>query len=137
MAENFKVTKAIDFCYGHRLRDYDGKCKNVHGHNGRAEFDLTSAKLDKRSMVVDFSDIADAMRNWINNNLDHAMLMRKDDPMLPIFKKNKQPCYVMDNNPTAESIAKLLFDKASEHGFPVAEVRMWETPTSFATYRKQ
>lgn len=134
---SFKVTKAIDFCYGHRLRDYRGKCKNVHGHNGRVEFDLMAPRLDKRAMVVDFSDIADAMRKWINENLDHAMLMRKDDPMLAIFRKNKQPVYVLDDNPTAESIAKLLFDKASEQGFPVSEVRMWETPTSFATYRKQ
>jgi 6-pyruvoyltetrahydropterin/6-carboxytetrahydropterin synthase len=131
--EGYKVTKSIDFCYGHRLMDYSGKCKNVHGHNGRVEFDLAAPKLDKRSMVVDFTDIADAMRSWINENLDHAMLMRADDPMLPTFRRNKQPCYVMDCNPTAESIAKLLFDKASEHGFPVAEVRMWETPTSFAT----
>ena len=53
----FKVTKHIDFCYGHRLLNYDGQCRHLHGHNGRVEVDIESEKLDERGMVHDFSDI--------------------------------------------------------------------------------
>ena len=47
----FRVTRRIDFCYGHRLLNYDGKCKNLHGHNGRAEIVIAAEKLDDRGMV--------------------------------------------------------------------------------------
>ena len=53
----FRVTRRIDFCYGHRLLNYDGKCKNLHGHNGRAVISIESSSLDERGMVLDFSDI--------------------------------------------------------------------------------
>ena len=56
----YKVSKAIEFCYGHRLLNYDGKCRHLHGHNARAEIELNSEELDDRGMVFDFSDIKKA-----------------------------------------------------------------------------
>ena len=53
----YSVTKRIDFCYGHRLLDYDGICKHPHGHNAVAEISVRSGELDSRCMVCDFSDI--------------------------------------------------------------------------------
>jgi hypothetical protein len=55
MAPLHRVTKLIDFCYGHRLMNYDGKCRHLHGHNGRLEVDLESRELDRLGMVLDFS----------------------------------------------------------------------------------
>ena len=46
-----------------------------------------------------------------------------------------EPLYLMDANPTAENIAKRIFEVAAEQGFPVVEVRLWETPHCCATYR--
>ena len=46
-----------------------------------------------------------------------------------------EPVFLLDSNPTVERIAKLIFDKAAEHGLPVVRVTVWETPTSFAEYR--
>jgi len=129
----YKVTKHIDFCYGHRLLNYDGQCRHLHGHNGRVEIDIESDKLDERGMVVDFSDIKRVIKAWIDETLDHRMLLRKDDPVLPALKG--ELVHVMDQNPTAENIAKLIFQQARSKGLPVVEVRLWETPTSFATYR--
>jgi 6-pyruvoyltetrahydropterin/6-carboxytetrahydropterin synthase len=131
----FKVTKHIDFCYGHRLLNYDGKCRHLHGHNGRVEVDITADKLDARGMVHDFSDIKEAIKNWIDETLDHRMLLHKDDPILPVLKQRGELFYVMDENPTAENIAKLIFNHARAKGLPVVEVRLWETPTSYASYR--
>ncbi len=132
----YKATKEIQFCYGHRLLNYDGKCKNLHGHNARVEVQLQTDSLDERHMVVDFDDIKRSIKTWIDEQLDHKMLLRRDDPFLPIIQEYGQPCYVMGTNPTAEAIARLIFDYAAEQGFPVAEVRVWETDTSWASYRK-
>ena len=131
----FKVTKHIDFCYGHRLLNYDGQCRHLHGHNGRVEIDIEADKLDARGMVYDFSDIKETIKTWIDETLDHRMLLGKDDPMLPVLKERGESFYVMDENPTAENIAKLIFDHARSKGLPVIEVRLWETPTSYASYR--
>ncbi len=43
--------------------------------------------------------------------------------------------YLVDVNPTAENIARLIFDNAKGQGLPIVEVRLWETPHCFATYR--
>ena len=50
-----KITKSIDFCYGHRLLEYDGKCKHLHGHNGLIEVDIEADSLDDLGMVMDFT----------------------------------------------------------------------------------
>jgi 6-pyruvoyltetrahydropterin/6-carboxytetrahydropterin synthase len=131
----FKVTKHIEFCYGHRLLNYEGKCRHLHGHNGRVEVDIQTDKLDPRGMVHDFSDIKEVIKNWIDETLDHRMLLHKDDPILPTLKQRGELFYAMDENPTAENIAKLIFHHARKTGLPVVEVRLWETPTSYATYR--
>ncbi len=131
----FRVTKHIDFCYGHRLLNYDGKCRHLHGHNGRVEVCIESDELDVRGMVHDFSDIKRAIKNWIDETLDHRMLLHKDDPILPLLKQRGELFHVMDDNPTAENIAKLIFNHARTEGLPVVEVQLWETPTSSASYR--
>jgi len=53
----FNVSREIDFCYGHRLLNYPGKCRHLHGHNGRAVITFAAAALDQRGMVLDFSEI--------------------------------------------------------------------------------
>ncbi len=131
----YKVTKHIPFCYGHRLLNYEGKCKHPHGHNGRVEIELTSDHLDARGMVMDFDEIKGTLKAWIDEALDHKMLLCKDDPLVRMLGDLKEPCYVMDSNPTAENIARVIFAFARSKGFPVTEVKLWETETSFAVYR--
>lgn len=130
----YSVTKRIDFCYGHRLLDYDGICKHPHGHNAVAEIEVRTESLDLRDMVCDFSDIKRVIKGWIDRELDHKMILRRDDPLLEPLRELGEPVFVVDHNPTVEQIAKLIFDQANEQGFPVVRVTVWETPTSFATY---
>ena len=131
----FQVTREIRFCYGHRLLNYDGKCRHLHGHNGRAIITLEASTLDPLGMVVDFSKIKRAVGGWIDENIDHRMLLHKDDPILPELRRQGEPVFLLDVNPTAENIAKLLFDYTKAQGFPVTQVVLWETEDSFATYR--
>ncbi|HAY79826.1 MAG TPA: 6-pyruvoyl tetrahydrobiopterin synthase [Planctomycetaceae bacterium] len=130
----FRVSREIDFCYGHRLMNYDGKCKHLHGHNGRAVITIEAPNLDDRGMVLDFSDIKQVVSNWIDDNLDHRMLLHRGDPVVPILQDMQEPIYLLDTNPTAENIAKLIFDFTREAGFPIVEARLWETPRCYATY---
>ena len=131
----FKVTKVIHFCYGHRLLRYEGKCRHLHGHNARVEIELTAPKLDRRGMVMDFNDVKRKIQGWIDASLDHRMILNARDPVIPKLKSLREPFITVNANPTAETLAKLIFDHARKERFPVTEVQLWETETSFATYR--
>jgi 6-pyruvoyltetrahydropterin/6-carboxytetrahydropterin synthase len=130
----FRVTREISFCYGHRLLHYDGKCRYLHGHNGRAVVSFVATDLDPLGMVVDFTRIKRVLGAWIDEALDHKMLLHRDDPLLPLLRQQGEPVFVMDVNPTAENIARLIYDFAASQGLPVVEVQLWETDTCFATY---
>ena len=130
----YRVTRQIDFCYGHRLLEYDGKCKHLHGHNGRAVISLGSQELDHRGMVLDFTDIKQVVSRWIDDELDHRMILHRDDPAVPFLQQLGEPLYLMDKNPTAENIARLIFDFAHGRGYPVVRVDLWETRRCYATY---
>ncbi|MBI4368385.1 MAG: 6-carboxytetrahydropterin synthase [Candidatus Omnitrophica bacterium] len=131
----YTVTKEIYFCYGHRLMDYDGPCRHLHGHNGKVQVELEREHLDQKGMVVDFSHIRSAIKEWIDRTLDHTMLLRKDDPLVPVLKEKKERFYLLGENPTAEAIAKLIYDYVRSKDLPVQQVTLWETESSFATYR--
>jgi len=130
----YRVTKEIDFCYGHRLLHYDGQCRHLHGHNGRIEITFRSAKLDERGMVIDFDDLKTLVKGWVDEHLDHKMLLSREDVMLPVLEEAGEPTYVFEGNPTAENIARVIFEHAKESGYPVEKVRLWETKTSWAEY---
>lgn len=130
----YSVTKRIDFCYGHRLLDYDGICRHLHGHNAMVEIEIRADALDRRNMVADFSDIKRVMKTWIDQELDHKMILRADDPLTVVLQDLGEPVFVVDSNPTVERIARLIFEVAREQGLPVSRITVWETPTSWATY---
>ena len=131
----FRVSRQIDFCYGHRLLNYDGKCKYLHGHNGRAIITLEKPTLDERGMVLDFTEIKQVVSRWIDENLDHRMILHRGDPVVPVLEKLGEPMFLIDVNPTAENIARLIFDYTLSQGFPVVETKLWETPNCYASYR--
>ena len=132
----FRVSREIDFCYGHRLLNYDGKCRYLHGHNGRAVITIESEQLDHRGMVLDFSDIRRVVSTWIDDHLDHRMILHREDPAVPFLQQLQEPLHLIETNPTAENIARLIYDFAHEEGFPVLDVRLWETPHCYATYSR-
>jgi 6-pyruvoyltetrahydropterin/6-carboxytetrahydropterin synthase len=132
----YSVTREISFCYGHRLLDYEGKCRHLHGHNGKAVITLAANGLDELGMVMDFSRLKRVVGGWIDDTLDHKMLLHKDDPVLPFLQTKGEPVFVLDVNPTAENIAQLIFDYTAQQGFPVVEVRLWETDTCYASYSR-
>ena len=131
----YSVATRIGFCYGHRLLDYDGVCKHPHGHNATAEIEVRGSALDSRGMVVDFADLKQIVKAWIDRELDHKMILRRDDPLVEPLQRLGEPVLLVDVNPTVELLARMIYDFAFSRGFPVVGVRVWETRSSFAAYR--
>jgi 6-pyruvoyltetrahydropterin/6-carboxytetrahydropterin synthase len=130
----FSVTREITFCYGHRLLNYDGKCRYLHGHNGKAVITLASDTLDQLGMVMDFTRLKRGVGGWIDEHLDHKMLLHQEDPLLPFLRQHGEPVFVLPVNPTAENIARVIFEVTRDQGFPVVEVKLWETESCFAAF---
>ncbi len=85
-------------------------------------------------MVADFSDIKRMVKGWIDRELDHKMILRHDDPMVAPLQALGEPIFLLESNPTVERIAKLIFDEGRKLGLDIVTVRVWETPSSFASY---
>ena len=117
--QRYQVTKVIEFSYGHRLLDYAGKCRYLHGHNGLLEVDIDAAALDDLGMVVDFGQVNDVVKTWVNDNLDHRMLLCRRDPVVPLLQQLQEPLFLMDENPTAENIAQVIWHAARDAGLPM------------------
>ncbi len=130
----YSVTTRIEFCYGHRLLDYQGICKHPHGHNAVVEVEVRSIALDERGMVCDFADVGRVVKTWVDRELDHKMILRRDDPLVEALQRLGEPVCLVDSNPTAEHIARIIYDYVAASGLPIVRVTLWETPTSHATY---
>ncbi len=85
-----------DFSAAHSLRHYSGKCEHLHGHNYIVELYIEKEKLDKTGLAVDFVILKKKLKK-ILNSLDHKYL-------------NKDCAYFKKNNPSAENIAKFIYD---------------------------
>ena len=130
----YQISKEIHFCYGHRLLDYDGKCAHPHGHNGKIVIELEAAALDSRGMVHDFGDVKEIVQKWVDQELDHKMILKKNDPLVKVLQDMTEPYFLMDDNPTAENLAKLIYIFARSKKLPIRSVTFWETISSSATY---
>lgn len=122
----FEVTVEQTFAAGHALRNYKGKCENVHGHNFKVQVRIEGESLDEAGMLVDFIDVKNVMRGVIDR-LDHQFL----NEVAPFDQKN----------PSAENIAEYFHVEISQGlaSTPVpvriSEVRVWETDIQSASYR--
>ncbi len=121
----FEVSVEETFAAGHALRNYRGKCENVHGHNYKVQITVRGAELDQAGLLVDFVELKRVL-NAIIERLDHQ------------FLNDVAPFDVL--NPSAENMAKYFHEEMSSGLGPrqsveVSEVKLWETDTSCATYR--
>jgi 6-pyruvoyltetrahydropterin/6-carboxytetrahydropterin synthase len=132
----YRVSKSVSFCYGHRLINYQGNCRHLHGHNARAVITLESDCLDERGMVEDFTAVKQLVWEWLESEIDHTLLLHEDDPVLSVLEKAGERVRIMKDNPTAENIARMIFEFVHGKGYPVVEVSLWETDNSRASYSR-
>ena len=123
MTKRYTMKILLDFAAAHLLRDYEGVCNRLHGHNWKVEVLVTATKLDDVGMGMDFKVIKDATRELIGK-LDHRNL---ND--IPPFDKI---------NPTAENISEYLYSELSKalnvDGIKVSAVTLWETDRASVTF---
>lgn len=122
----FEVAVEQSFASAHALRNYKGRCENVHGHNWKVRVVIEGEKLDATGMLVDFLDVK-SLLGEILDRIDHQFL-------------NEIPPFDVVN-PSAENIAEYFYQqltgKLVETPVPVRirEVKIWETEIQSATYR--
>ena len=123
----FEVSVDETFAAAHQLREYRGKCENLHGDNYKVRVTVAGERLDATGLLVDFVELKRLMRMVIEK-LDHKYL------------NELAPFDVL--NPSAENMAKFFhdeiaagLDRAARVPVRLAEIRIWETETSTATYR--
>jgi len=121
----FEITIEETFAAGHALRNYKGKCENVHGHNYRCQVTVAGEQLDEIGLLVDFVELKKVV---------HGVIDRMDHQWLNEFP----PFDVL--NPSAENIAKFIYDEVSlglktQGTVRIGAVKLWETDTASATYR--
>lgn len=130
----YSVSKTFSFCYGHRLLNDPGKCARIHGHSAKVTITLESEGLDEAGMVCHFNVLKEKVGAWIESTLDHRMILCRDDTLAKLLREANEDFVEVDFNPTAENLAKMIFDRATEVGLEVARVDVWESPTSKATF---
>ncbi|HEV2426053.1 MAG TPA: 6-carboxytetrahydropterin synthase QueD [Terriglobia bacterium] len=120
----FEVSIDYSFSAAHALRDYKGKTENTHGHNFKLRVTIEGRELDSTGLLVDFIDLRDSVKSIVDR-LDHRFL-NETEPFDRL-------------NPSAENIARYVCDRlesqANQNGARLQAVTVWETDTSFATYR--
>ncbi|WP_086134801.1 6-carboxytetrahydropterin synthase [Methylocaldum sp. RMAD-M] len=130
----FTITKEVYFCYGHRLMEHTGKCRHLHGHSVKAAITVIAESLNEQGMVCDFAEISAVASEYIDRQLDHNLLLHKDDPLLPALVSAGERFLALDEHPTAEYLAKLIFGHVASRGYNVKSVTLWETSSACATY---
>jgi 6-pyruvoyltetrahydropterin/6-carboxytetrahydropterin synthase len=130
-----RITRRIAFSYGHRLLNYEGKCARLHGHNALVFVTLGAERLNADGMILDFDLVKRSVGGWIEERLDHRMILHRDDPAVAALRAIGEDPYVVDFNPTAENLSRHIFDRLSEAGLPIVEVVLDETPNCTAAYR--
>ncbi len=157
----YEITKRFKFEAGHRVWKQNllsGKgskfleneippnpCLNIHGHSYKVEVTVGSNRLNEQEMVIDFYHIKAALKDLIDNQLDHSFIIDKNDPLYPTFKEHFGflKLTVVDFCPTAEALAKYIYDFLTKKlkeaellgEIKVVKVVIWETETGKAEYR--
>lgn len=122
----YEVSVEDSFAAAHNLRNYKGKCENLHGHNYKVRVIVAGKELDSVGLLYDFVQLKQVIQSVIRS-LDHKYLNE-----LPPFDKL---------NPSAENLARHIYEEAAKqlpqapNGAGIASITVWETATTAATYR--
>ncbi len=142
------ITKEIEIDMGHRIPNHTSKCKNFHGHRYKIEVGvddkvITKKKSSSEGMVIDFGDLKTIMMDVLDKDYDHGMVIYMRDPYWKFFSDLKftgMKIQMVKFIPTAENLAKhwyqLMKIQLKEKNIKIKHVKVWETPTSTATYEK-
>lgn len=129
---------------GHRVTNHKSKCASLHGHRYKIEVGvddkiITTEGSSDEGMVMDFGDLKEIMVDVLDKRFDHGIVLWKNDPLVEAISNDlKTKFTTVGFIPTAENLAKYWFDllkvRLEERSIRIKHIKVWETPTSTATY---
>lgn len=139
-----KITKQFSFEMAHALRNYDGLCRNIHGHSYKMDITLAGQPLHddnspKNGMVMDFGDLKKLVNEEVISLLDHALVLndKTDAQLIDVLKQNYEKIITVDFQPTTENLLNFIADKIQSrlpNEVKLSCVRLRETDTSYAEW---
>ena len=139
-----KITKQFSFEMAHALRNYDGLCRNIHGHSYKMDITLAGKPLQdesspKNGMVMDFGDLKRLVNEEIISLLDHALVLnaKTDTQLIEVLKQNYEKIVTVEFQPTTENLLNFIAGKIKAKlpgGVKLTCVRLQETDTSYAEW---
>lgn len=139
-----KITKQFSFEMAHALRNYDGLCRNIHGHSYKMDITLAGQPLQdesspKNGMVMDFGDLKRLVNEEIISLLDHALVLnaKTDAQLVDVLKQNYEKIVTVDFQPTTENLLEFIAAKIQSrlpNDVKLNCVRLRETDTSYAEW---
>ena len=141
-----KITKQFSFEMAHALRNYDGLCRNIHGHSYKMDITLAGQPLHdesspKNGMVMDFGDLKRLVNEEIISLLDHALVLnaKTDAQLVEALKQNYEKIVIVDFQPTTENLLNFIADKLKaklSERVKLTRIRLRETDTSCADWEE-
>jgi len=142
-----RVTKEFRFEMAHALWNYDGLCKNIHGHSyvlyvtviGEPISDIDDKKL---GMVIDFGDLKKIVEEEITKKFDHSIILNNKVPYNELYTNSEmfERKYFVDYQPTCENIVLdfvLKIKNRLPENIDLYNIRLYETATSYAEWNKE
>jgi 6-pyruvoyltetrahydropterin/6-carboxytetrahydropterin synthase len=139
-----RVTKEFDFEMAHALWNYDGACRNIHGHSYRLFVTLmgvpnTDSTNPKFGMVIDFKDLKAMVKGPVVDFFDHSLVVYKEaeGDILASIRQMYEKVHVFDFQPTCENLVLFIVDAirpALLPGIELQAVKLYETATSYAEW---
>lgn len=139
-----KITKQFSFEMAHALRNYDGLCRNIHGHSYKMDITLAGQPLHdesspKNGMVMDFGDLKRLVNEEVISLLDHALVLnaKTDAQLVEVLKQNYEKIVIVDFQPTTENLLNFIAGKIQTRlpdDVKLTCVRLRETDTSYAEW---
>jgi 6-pyruvoyltetrahydropterin/6-carboxytetrahydropterin synthase len=138
-----RVTKEFNFDTAHALHNYDGLCKNIHGHTFKLWVTVLGTPIEdsnntKNGMVIDFGELKKIVKDEIIIPLDHACLLFKEHDNIEDLQKLKSKYIIFDFQPTSENLVIWIVEKLKKKlpsSVSLIKVKLSETPTSLAEWR--
>jgi 6-pyruvoyltetrahydropterin/6-carboxytetrahydropterin synthase len=144
MVRVIRITREFSFEMAHALKNYDGPCRNVHGHSYRLFVTLTGTPVSetenpKNGMIIDFTDLKDIVLKKIINLFDHSVVVSNDygHEKMEMMKKTFGNTVIVDYQPTCENLVADFAERLKNQmpkGVKVHSLRLFETAKSCAEW---
>lgn len=142
--DKIRVTKQFNFEAAHALWNYDGKCKNLHGHTYKLFVTVIGTPISddnnvKTGMVIDFGDLKKIVKTHIVDIFDHAVILNKKAPYQGFINTPEmfERFITTEYQPTCENMVSHFANIISEQlpeNVNIFSVRLYETETSYAEW---